>query len=363
MKRGEIYFNREVDFLTAETSQYVKIGIVQEERKSEDRKKEHQTGNPREITIETRIEDTPDALGLESTLHNRFNARRINGEWFLLDSQEIENIKLVGLSLRDEQISNLPYYEKMEIANELLSNGLTRDASQEEKVLAERASQLTGEISILEARKSITRSALLQSIDLHTTEITGILSIDKSKDSVIFNKAKFIAEHPEISQQYQKVKPAKMTANYSATYKMTLPRISKEINEEVKALPKELHDSRITNQGLDRSIELEVLHANYLEYDRKIEILRWELTFIEWKIKSSIYNYEKVVDLATWKRTLSPSSSELDVEAVKKHHPALYDSYMETKPGKWSVHINPFRPYPINTFSLNEVYSECIETV
>ena len=142
MKRGEIYFNREVYFLTAETSQYVKMGIVQEERKSEDRKKEHQTGNPREITIETRIEDTPDALGLESTLHNRFNARRINGEWFLLDSQEIENIKLVGLSLRDEQISNLPYYEKMEIANELLSNGLTRDASQEEKVLAERASQL-----------------------------------------------------------------------------------------------------------------------------------------------------------------------------------------------------------------------------
>lgn len=39
MKRGEIYFNREVDFLTAETSQYVKIGIVQEERKSEDRKR------------------------------------------------------------------------------------------------------------------------------------------------------------------------------------------------------------------------------------------------------------------------------------------------------------------------------------
>ena len=39
MKRGEIYFNREVYFLTAETSQYVKIGIVQSERKSEDRKK------------------------------------------------------------------------------------------------------------------------------------------------------------------------------------------------------------------------------------------------------------------------------------------------------------------------------------
>ena len=70
MKRGEIYFNREVYFLTAETSQYVKIGIVQSERKIEDRKKEHQTGNPREITIETRIENTPDALGLESTLQN-----------------------------------------------------------------------------------------------------------------------------------------------------------------------------------------------------------------------------------------------------------------------------------------------------
>jgi D-mannonate dehydratase len=144
---------------------------------------------------------------------------------------------------------------------------------------------------------------------------------------------------------------------------MTLNRISQEMHEEVKALPKELHDSRITNQAIDRSPELEALHANYLEYDRKIEILRWELTFIEWKIKSSIYNYEKVVDLATWKRTLSPSSSELDVEAVKKHHPALYDAYMETKPGKWSVHINPFRPYPINAFSLNEFYSECIETV
>ncbi len=50
---GEIYFIREQDVLTKEISDYVKVGLVREgeDRDSDERASEHQTGNPRELSV------------------------------------------------------------------------------------------------------------------------------------------------------------------------------------------------------------------------------------------------------------------------------------------------------------------------
>ena len=50
---GQLYINRDRDYFSGELGDYVKIGIVKEHetRGSEERRGEHQTGNPREVVI------------------------------------------------------------------------------------------------------------------------------------------------------------------------------------------------------------------------------------------------------------------------------------------------------------------------
>jgi hypothetical protein len=347
MKKGEIYFNREVDFLTGKPTKYVKMGIVQEERRSEDRKKEHQTGNPREITIQTRIIDTPNAKGLESSLHNRFNFRRIHGEWFVLTDEEIEFVKSFGEELKQEQIENLPYYESMKQAADKLSNGQTREATVQELRLASRATELSAQIVILEANKSIIRSQLIQSIPPDITEIPGILTIDQSRGSESFDKKRFMEENPELATTHQKVVDAKTSKTYIADYKISLKKADETLNELVKELPKENHQNRILDLITERTSEFEELHAKYLEYDRQLEFLNWEFQMIETEIKASIDDYFKITGVASWKRIISEETTDLDTDAIKALHPEVYKRYLVVSAPKWSVNISPFRAYPI----------------
>jgi hypothetical protein len=347
MKEGEIYFNLEFDFLSRKITRYAKIGIAQENRKSEDRKKEHQTGNPREIVIHARILHTPNAKGLESSLHHRFNFRRIHGEWFILNDEEIQLIKCMGEELKQDQIENLPFYHSMVEASKKLSNGEIREATTEESNWAQRANELSSLIAIIEGKKSVIRSKLMQFLPAEATEIPGIVTIDQSMGSQTFDKKRFIAENPKLVARYQKVIPAKVSSTFSATYKVNLKSADAELYKEVQILPKENHEFRKPNVQIKRTSELENLHATYLDLDRELEILTWELNFIETKIKASINDYYTVTGVASWKRSLGEEKMDLDIDAIKELHSDIYQNYMIPAASKWSVHISPFRAYPI----------------
>ena len=82
---GFIYFMTERDLFGYPCGPYVKIGLVKgndEGRSSFDRRKEHQTGNPREIIIEAEVETHAQVSTLESLVHQRLAKYRIHGEWF-----------------------------------------------------------------------------------------------------------------------------------------------------------------------------------------------------------------------------------------------------------------------------------------
>jgi hypothetical protein len=68
---GELYFNREIDLQTNEKGYAIKIGIAQKERTSEDRLKDHQTGNSRKVYVESYID-----------LKIRFNIHTIKKQYF-----------------------------------------------------------------------------------------------------------------------------------------------------------------------------------------------------------------------------------------------------------------------------------------
>jgi len=82
---GFVYFMTERDLFGYPCGPYVKIGLVKgndDGRSSFDRRKEHQTGNPREIIIEAEVETHAQVSTLESLVHQRLAKYRIHGEWF-----------------------------------------------------------------------------------------------------------------------------------------------------------------------------------------------------------------------------------------------------------------------------------------
>jgi hypothetical protein len=94
---GEIYFIGEKDLRTKEVSRYFKVGIVREnpdnaDRDSTQRLLEHQTGNPRELYIESVVKTDQVEL-VETLLHKKFATLGVRGEWMLLDSRTIRTGK------------------------------------------------------------------------------------------------------------------------------------------------------------------------------------------------------------------------------------------------------------------------------
>ena len=102
MKEGWVYLLRERDFLTGTTDRYLKIGLT--ERDVEDRVKEHQTGNARQV-ISVYERHVPLMSAMETYLHHVFSTDRINGEWFDMDDDKVNNevIPLIE-ALADQQV-------------------------------------------------------------------------------------------------------------------------------------------------------------------------------------------------------------------------------------------------------------------
>ena len=94
---GEIYFIGEKDLRTKEFTQYFKVGIVRENENNADRDStqrllEHQTGNPRELYIESVVKTELVEL-VETLLQKKFAPLGVRGEWMLLDSDELAKVK------------------------------------------------------------------------------------------------------------------------------------------------------------------------------------------------------------------------------------------------------------------------------
>ena len=60
-----------------------------------------QTGNPNKLEIHG-VVPCDNAFGLETTLHNKYNSRRLNGEWFTMNKDEIDECIKNIASIKNE---------------------------------------------------------------------------------------------------------------------------------------------------------------------------------------------------------------------------------------------------------------------
>ena len=131
---GTIYFVEERDLLGFPTPSYVKIGLVKENEKgrsSDDRKDEHQTGNPRPLVVVDSIETEANVSALETMIHQSLAMYRHRGEWFVKPNGELKLFLEKAKNLNNIVFNKVEKSIKIDAFSKKEDNGIEIDATKE----------------------------------------------------------------------------------------------------------------------------------------------------------------------------------------------------------------------------------------
>jgi hypothetical protein len=343
---GSIYFLRDVDYLTGEVGRYVKIGLVRKDKSTEQRIREHQTGNPRGIKDVHTMTGVPFVEKLETQLHYRFIEKWIAGEWMDLNDRELKEVIKEGERLRDEQKIYINELMNAENLAKEVSNGRSIPALDELLKIKDRYISLHERSEIVSGELKLIRSQIVSMLG-NAGSIPGVISVSLTAAGSSFDAKRFETEHPDFFAQYRVVKPGTVGGSFAVTGKQMFKKIAPQLDEKIKALPKEHFAGNDLEKEVPLSDHVKKTHLNHLELLKEQKVHEWEMDLIECQLKMAIGDHDEIEDVCKWKRVKRDDKEEFDEARFKSELPELYESFLVPKPGVYKVAISNTRPYPI----------------
>ena len=335
---GELYFLSEIDPETQNFTKYVKIGIVKNDRSTESRIDEHQTGNPREIR-DLKVILSPRVQKLETLLHGVFERQCVGGEWFEFREETLteainfaieQAAELYGLEEIVSEVENFAKTESME--EELPSNESVRDLArrfhflhQNEKKLKAAIGDVNKKIADVEddkigkdllsaderltERKTIFRKPSFKKADFKSQELDLYLSFCEFSTEV---KQKALSINKDI----------KNDAGESASF---FPEWNQEYDEILKLIVEtsELIDSSSSDDVLEN------LMVNRCELMKFQSLYGFRKTNFEYRLKHACGLASGIKGVCTWKRSLE-EKEVFDETKFKEEHPDKHAEYTKT---------------------------------
>jgi hypothetical protein len=356
---GEIYLTGEKNRFTKQFSGNIKIGIAQENQTSEDRSKKHQTGNSHEIVILGKIKEVPDALVLEQRLHSYLSMRRLYGEWFVIDEEELPLIEAYGIILKDDVQSTVGLLQDSIKLGEVMDNGLMRNATDEELNLLEKVKVQKGRLMVSSNLCKIYKGELIKLAGLGSG-IDGVLSITTKSGSKTFNKERFKKDYPELYEEFMVEKPEGWESKFTLQTKVSLNGLSPALAELIKEIKSNIHSGRVKSEKLERNELTTLLHFHYLKHNREKELAEYEINRLELELKQKMGDYLSLEGISSWKRGITPAKKEFSSAGLQVAYPELYVKYQEQKPDVWEVEVEKCRPYQFEKedISFESIYQE-----
>lgn len=320
---GELYFLGEVDPFTGGRSPFVKIGLVRENqnRGTAQRLKEHQTGNPREIT-ELHVLTTPRVETVETTMHGLFATHRIGGEWFrleggLLNTAIARASDLAGDMKRDDSV--------LRIADEFAgveSSGEKRDADSELLEIGRRLALLKLSLKLISGADKVVSDTLL---DLHDSgaAVGRFVAVQTKKVPASFDRKHFDADHPGATDAF-------MTSKTVISGRFT-PSTAKHFDLGDDDIPRDVRDAvdsvievaaSMTKRGADPS----VLHSRYLEVLQLSAPAKFELALLQARLMTACGERPGIEGVCTWNRVPTERKT-FDQAAFEAAHPRWFRAY------------------------------------
>lgn len=284
-------------------TEFVKIGLVNSPRTSEDRLIEHQTGNPRRLVIpEGHIVFTEAVSLVEAQLHRRFATDRIGGEWFTFsDPKKLEAAIVASNALAAEVGQATPLLLEAEALESQASNGIMIPAT-------EFALNLVQTLEYAKKQKKATTAlnSEIKGLLKKLAEEGGDLGTAATMKNVTFkpkfDEATFLKDYPDVAQQYFVEIPG-WSHPFNVKYKL-----SKDfaLQEDFSAQLDEIRDLLPKGKTKVSATDLEepLLRLPQLE-----AIVDWDLKLSKAKLQIECGLNEGIEGVCTWKREATSNSS------------------------------------------------------
>jgi len=339
---GFVYFMTERDLFGYPCGPYVKVGLVKgndDGRSSFDRRKEHQTGNPREIIIEAEIKTHAQVSTLESLVHQRLAKNRIHGEWFNYGEDGIHPYVKLTREINRDLESELENDLKINNYSGIQDNGEVIKPSSDAEDIYNEFLKVKAEFLKIKGEKDLAVLKLRSFNKEFCRDIDGICSYEKIKPSGKLESVIFKKDHPDIFEKLC-TKKIKGPLLVKKDLQQTLSQEFKDIQETIK-LQKFLEDG--SKRLLKRDEYAMKLHKEYLEAHALLQPVEYKKKLFENKLKLLTGENQGIQKICSWKRRITKNLSKID---LLNYDSTLTKKYITKKKSVIRFKVNDYRPYP-----------------
>jgi hypothetical protein len=346
-KAGEIYFIGEKDLRTKELTRYFKVGIVRENEENADRDStqrllEHQTGNPRELYIETVVQTDLVEL-VETLLHKKFAPLGVRGEWMLLNSEELSSVKSEASVLAAEAKEIIGEIQKAEKLSKTPSDDAIIPATDALKQLNEIYLESNAKIKECEIMFRVIREIFVEALENEDEDekVEAFVQIQERRGRTSFDEVSFKEKYFEIYSKYLISKSTiKGTPSYSGARSFKKDFLDFDPNfativESFQPLVAKIQDGKEKKESL---------HGLSLELRRASAEALWDKMKAESKLKVACGIHAGIEGVLKWVRTEKITES-LDRKALKEAHPAIFAEFTTTGESTQAVLVDPKKGY------------------
>ena len=328
---GEIYVITELDPRTRTETDYCKIGIVREkdDRDSNIRAKEHQTGNPRELVVSRRI-PTQIVEAVETTLHHLYAPQRISGEWFYMTQPEREAMVKVAMELAAEAEASAA---DMKVAEELKrtpSNGVVIEATDEATATYGTLCRLEFRVKCLDELKAKIASVLAEEIKEQGGK-TKVGSVQQRKGRETFDEDGFAAKYPVLVERF-----TMMTTLVTPRFKLAKSTFA-VVDADVEVLQSQVTSAIGMEDNRAHSSRLHELHLQIMSAQA---LSAWGAANALARVQVLCGENQGIAGVCTWKRE-AKSKATLDKKGLRAAHPAEYSEFTSLSAGTTATVIDP----------------------
>ena len=320
---GELYFLGEVDPFTGKPSPFVKIGLVRENqnRGTAHRLKEHQTGNPREIT-ELHVLTTPRVETIETTMHGLFATHRIGGEWFRLEGDFLKAAISRATDLAADMTREGSVLQLADQFADMESAGEKRGADDELVEIGRRLALLKLSLKSMSGAEKAVSNALLGLYDAGAA-VDRFVTVQTKKVLASFDKKRFDADHPGVTDAF-------MTSKMVISPKF-VPSTAKKLGLGEDDIPRDVRDAvdavlEATASMTKRGADPVLMHARYLEVLQLSAPTKFEIGLLEARLMAACGERPGIDGVCTWNRVPTEQKT-FDRKAFEAAHPRWFRAY------------------------------------
>lgn len=325
---GEIYFIREQDVLTHSFTNYVKVGLVRENegRSSQERLLEHQTGNPRKLSIE-KIVHTHAVSAIEGVLHGKFAQYRTSGEWFDFSPVNLQRCIEEAEALSVEAAENITKIAEAARLKDVPSTDEVLPRTEELEELYRTYDLATATLKVLKDIEKKIKALYVEAAASGDENVEHLIERQERRGRIKLDRDALFAAHPEIMAKYSsEVTTISGRATFSrGNYlEFSLSPLLGEGSDEFWS-----HIDTLIFKVQDGELGLDALQIPQLRLAEYITTAEWLQEISSANLKAHCGTAAGIEGILKWVRTQS-TESVFNEKLFKESEPDLYAEFSTT---------------------------------